>query len=206
MFDTRSTSQTSVDVCGVCAYSVQGSRSDDWKPDDVKNHGVDRFWWRSKEALDTAFALEAAVSAAPSAEYVIFLQDDIVVAQGLLSNLTSFTKQQAALNKSIDVMTLFTQNSGPGPVQKPDPHAFHWGMVGVVFRSAIVKDFVTDLRANFSSAPVDWLLNGHIEDKGLNFWAFYPNLVQHMGISSSLQGRRQTIRSPSFRDRRCWVS
>lgn len=186
-------------------YWVQGHYKGDVPAGQISTHGLSRFWWRCKEVLDAAHALEAGISAAPTAEYIIFLQDDVVVAPGLLPDLKMFTAQQAALNKSVDVVTLFTLTAAPQPVQVPDPSSNHWGMVGVVFRRAVVVELIPFLRARFSEIPVDWLLCAFISSRSLNFYHFHPNLVQHVGNSSSLKGKRQVMRASTFRDRRCWV-
>lgn len=164
----------------------------------------DRLWWRSKEALDAAEALEIALSREPTAAYVIFLQDDVVLASGYLHQLKQFIKKTTAANDTVDVVTLFTSSGGHTPVKVMDPYTVHYGLVALAFRRRVAVELTEYLRARFAEAPVDWLLNDLIKSRHKAFWVFYPNLVQHVGFVSSLPGKTQPIRSTSFHDRSCW--
>lgn len=163
----------------------------------------DRFWWRCKETLDAADSLEAAIDAAPGAKYVIFFEDDLIMASTLLQELTTFTAQQSAANKSVDVMTLYTTNGDSQPRQISNPFSIPWFTQGVMLRRTVVQDLVLYLRSRFAEAPVDGLLLDFIKAQGLQFWAYYPNLIQHVGVTSSLKGKTSQHRSQSFRDQAC---
>jgi hypothetical protein len=165
----------------------------------------DRFWWRSKEALDTVYTLQAALRLQSTASHIVFLQDDVIVAPGYLQKLQQFLEAKAASNDTVDVVTLFTSNSGSIPV-RVDVGAVHFGFVAVVFRRAVVEELVPYLTTRFSEAPVDWLLNDFLSSRQKTFWAYYPNLVQHVGVFSSLRGKKQGIASPTFGDRGCWIA
>lgn len=171
---------------------------------------ADRLWWRSKEALDTAWALEAGIHAAPGAQYILFLQDDIMLAAGFLQQLQG-SVMQSNNSKSVDIITLFT-STGPASsgqsklVELPSPWAAQFGLVAVAIRVPVAVDLIEYLRAKFADAPVDWLLNDFITDRNITTWVFQPNLVEHVGLMSSLPGKQQPIKSSTFTDRRCWVT
>lgn len=159
-----------------------------------------RFWWRSKEALDTALVLETGLQAAPGVEYVIFLQDDIMLASGILLQLKSFMVDLSRSREIADVITLFTVGT---TAAKPVKGHSVSGCVGLALRANMVPDLAAYIRSRFAEAPVDWLLNDFIEAKKKIEWAFHPNLVQHVGVTSSLAGKQQPLRSSSFKDTTC---
>ena len=169
---------------------------------------ADRLWWRSKEALDTAYALEAALQAAPGATFVIFLQDDVQLAAGFTQQLQTFIAKGFA-GSAADVITLFTTTPGTvassGPELLSNPWGTPFGAVALAFSRPVAQELVEYFRANFADVPVDWLLNTFIEERKKVLWAFQPNLVQHVGVTSSLAGKQQPAASLTFRDRTCWV-
>jgi hypothetical protein len=176
----------------------------------------------TQQVLDTAHALETALHAAPTARHVIFLQDDVRLAGGFLDQLralladagsTGMMQPEASsasadnTSRSMDVLTLFSGGGEPGGL--PHVHALanpwntHFGLVGLVFRAERLPGLIVYLRANFAAAPVDWLLNRYIVQERLQLWVVEPNLVQHVGVKSSLAGKVQPIVSGSFVDTQC---
>jgi hypothetical protein len=161
-----------------------------------------RFWWRSKEALDTAFVLKAGLKAAPGADYVIFLQDDIMLAPSLVEKLVTFVKGHSTPNDPADITALWSLGAAaPEPVKGP----VHFGCVAFAIRASIVPDLVAYIRAKFADAPVDWLLSDFIRDDKKSLWTVHPNLAQHVGVTSSLAGKQQKLQSSSFKDTSCVV-
>lgn len=147
-------------------------------------------------------------STAHTADYVIFLQDDIMVAPGLIPKLEAFYAEHntTVTADAVDVLTLFMSQTNPkSPVRISVPGSVHYGAVGLVVRVSVAREFVAYSRDRFADAPVDWLLNDFVKDSGKALWAFHPNLVEHVGKASSLAGKRQGIVSSSFRDKGCWV-
>lgn len=165
---------------------------------------ADRFWWRSKEALDTAYALEVGLQAAPKAEYIIFLQDDIMLAAGFVQQLQEFIKSKADAEGGVDVVTLFTSGYATTHFRVADAWGVHYGAVGLAIRRAVAQEVISYFRTNFADAPVDWLFNAFILDNHKSLWVHYPGLVQHVGVKSSLAGKQQPIGSTTFKDRTCW--
>jgi hypothetical protein len=164
---------------------------------------ADRFWWRSKEVLDTAFALETALATVPTADYVVFLEDDIMVAPGFIQKLEEFTNSTSSAGQRVDIVNLF---SSEGRQSQPVRVSGQGTTQGFAMHAAMVPHFVSYSRARFLDALVDWLLGDFIKLHKKSVWVFYPNLVDHVGHYSSLVGKKQPIVSSSFVDRRCWFA
>lgn len=159
-----------------------------------------RFWWRSKEALDTAYVLEAGLRTAPGVAYIIFLEDDVILASGFIPKLGSFVANQSKAGKPPDIITIFTIGAAAAA---PVENSGHTGSAGLAIRANIAPELVAYVRARFTEAPMDWLLGDFVRDKNTTVWAFHPNLVQHVGVSSSLPGKKQTLQAASFSDTSC---
>lgn len=158
-----------------------------------------RLWWRSKECLDAACALKAVQHVAPRARYYLFVQDDVQFAAGFDESLQRFCKD----NPNADVVSLFV-GGGAGTHPVPlKPGQGHVGLVALLFRSAVVNEFIHFVKPRFADKPVDWLLEQLVNERNLTTWAYYPNLVQHVGKSSSLQGKVQNIVSGTFAGKGC---
>lgn len=121
--------------------------------------------------------------------------------------LESFLSERAAAADPVDIVTLFTSGAiQKKPVRIPNPFLVHYGAVGLVMHAPFAREFVAYSRARFADAPIDWLLNQFINGTGKALWGFYPNLINHVGRSSSFAGKVQPIVSSSFRDKGCWVT
>jgi len=132
-----------------------------------------------------------------------------MLAAGFLQQLQDSVMQSNSSN-SIDIITLFTSTGPATPgqsklVELQNSWTAHFGLVAVAIRVPAAVDLIAYLRAKFADAPADWLLNDFITDRNISTWALYPNLVQHVGLMSSLAGKKQPIVSSTFTDRRCWV-
>jgi hypothetical protein len=144
--------------------------------------------------------LEVGLRAAPGVAYVIFLQDDVILAAGFIQKLASFLKGQVKLGKPPNVITMFSIGEAAAV---PVENVGHSGCVGLVLRAGLVPNLVAYIRARFTEAPIDWLLGDFVRDRNTSVWAFHPNLVQHVGVSSSLPGKKQTLQAASFVDSTC---
>lgn len=94
---------------------------------------ADRLWWRSKEALDLAFALETSLQMDVTAAYCLLLQDDIVLAPGFIHKVQQIMSQQAAAGTSIEALTLFSNSNGSKPIQV-DRAQLWFGAVAFAYR------------------------------------------------------------------------
>lgn len=137
----------------------------------------------------------------------MFLQDDIVLAAGFDRQLQELIAQHSNSSNSLDVITLWCAGQGPSarqPVKLSSPWDVPFGAVGLAIKAPVVHELVPYIRARFASMPVDWLLNEFIVSSITSFWAFRPDLVQHVGRTSSLAGKTQAATSATFDDRTCW--
>jgi hypothetical protein len=124
-----------------------------------------------------------------------------MLAPSFLQTLESFIAEHSEPTDVADIISLFSLTTAAAPVKSQG----HSGCVGLAIRAAIIPDLVAYIRARFMDAPVDWLLGGFIQSTAKTMWTLHPNLVQHIGISSSLPGKKQTLQSPSFKDTSCVV-
>lgn len=146
------------------------------------------------------------MEAAPSAAYVVFCEDDIVFAPGILQQLDTLLDKVQSANASADIITLMTSSAGhQQPVQLTDPWSVFFGTRGLVMQSAVAQEFMIYCRNRFADAPVDWLLNFFIQERRKSLWAIYPNVVDHVGSTSSLPGKHQSLVSSTFEGRGCRV-
>lgn len=153
--------------------------------------------------LDTVQALETALEVAPTAEYVIFLQDDIMVAPNLTLHLDNFLTHHD--NADIGLITLFASDGHhKQPMLVANPTSTHYGAVGLVFQRRFAQKFAVFAREQFTTTPVDGLLNEFLRLEQKPLWVYHPNLIDHVGDISSLVGKKQLLRSSSFRDKGCW--
>lgn len=141
--------------------------------------------------------------AAPKAHYVIFLQDDVMLAPAFVQKLDAFLSSK---NRT-DVVTLYTANENKGhPVLVKDPYKFIFGAVGLAIHASMVHEFAQYCRDRFEQAPLDWLLYDFVLERQKELWIYFPNLVQHVGHTSSLKGKTSPFASASFKDKGCWVA
>jgi hypothetical protein len=156
---------------------------------------ADRFWWRSKEALDTAFALQAGLAADPGANYCIFLQDDIKVHPDLLGKLHTFVSKAG---EPVDASPLWTRDKPTTIGKQPNPDGVFFGLVAVMFRREVATSLATYIQQRFSSEPVDWLVAKFLREHKLGLWVHEASIVQHVGLHSSLPGKLQPFVSQTF--------
>lgn len=124
-----------------------------------------------------------------------------MLAPRFLHTLESFIAGHSEPADMADIISLFSLTTAVAPVKANG----HYGCVGLAVRTAIIKDLVEYIRARFMDAPVDWLLDGFTKSTQKSVWIIQPNLVQHIGISSSLSGKKQALQSSSFKGTACVI-
>lgn len=156
----------------------------------------ERIWWRSKEALDTAATIEAALQADTTASYYIHFQDDIRVAAGFLDKLRSYLAGLPQHQRSQDFISMYS--SGDYGRTKPYINAgTPVGMVAFCIPRKLATGLARHIREKFYTKPVDWLMEDYRVLQNSNEHVIVPNLVQHQGGQSTLAGKTYDLKRGS---------
>ncbi|KAI6655558.1 Alpha-1,3-mannosyl-glycoprotein 4-beta-N-acetylglucosaminyltransferase-like protein MGAT4D [Oopsacas minuta] len=152
----------------------------------------DRFKWRSKQNLDYAFMMWYASG---KGEYYLQLEDDIIASRGYTYHINDYVNK---VKDDFWFVIRFTQ----------------LGFIGKLMRANDLISFVQYLLLFYTNQPSDWLLYDYT--RGLicyyedpitecpslvkKLYLFYtPSLFQHMGTISSLKGKIQNLKDPTFK-------
>lgn len=178
--------------------------------DPIFHDPPERLWWRSKEALDTAFLMNTALqhiakqqAAAPAVAcrppwWYLHFQDDIKVTPGFLDKLTTYINRIKALGQQADIITLFSSGDGGRQPREPYIVEINTGGQALVFNVSFVESFVPFLKQHFTMKPVDWLMGDYLKSVKGQFHVYLPNLVQHCGRISSLKNKIQPLTSATY--------
>lgn len=152
-----------------------------------------RVKWRSKQNLDQIFVMMYAYHLNP--KYYLMLEDDILASNDYLSKIYADTESRKDQNY---VMISYCQ----------------LGAIGKLIRRELLPSLVTYFRLFWADKPLDWLLLDYMksrvcnESKGDKDCAdrikeveivYKPSLFQHVGITSSLDGKIQKLRDKNFK-------
>lgn len=147
----------------------------------------ERVYWRSKENLDKAYLIEAALQVSRGAKYYLQIEDDLRFAPHFLGRLQSFIRTQQGQGRSVDVVSLYGESGLKGSQ-------------AIAYRVGLLQEFVNELRQKFYHSPYDWMLEDFRRHRNLSLDIIVPNLVQHIGIYSSLANKKIPHTSLSFND------
>lgn len=148
---------------------------------ETENHP--RLVWRARESLDYASALRAAVQAVPNCTHVVIFQDDVVLSVDWVERVTNYL----ALNDGPQlclIQTWFLEENGK-----------FCGSVGTAFTKEEALELADFIWKNYCSYPVDWIVKTRRESLGRPEPMLTPGIGQHIGLSSSLQGKKQPLAS-----------
>ncbi|KAI6646458.1 hypothetical protein LOD99_12579 [Oopsacas minuta] len=153
----------------------------------------DRFKWRSKQNLDFAFLMWYASG---KGEYYLQLEDDIIASEGYTYHLNSYVDK---VKNDFWFLIHFTQ----------------LGFIGKLLKGNDLLSFAQYLLLFYMNQPCDWLLydygRGLVCYSGLDekecrslldsvYLMHTPALFQHVGTVSSLGGKIQNLKDPTFQE------
>lgn len=187
--------------------------------------------WRSRESLHWAWAVRAAVEQS-DAPYVLYMEDDVVLARGagdaLAARLTDWLAREAgAVNAApaaakaaavADSQRGMVSRRPPPPMADdpskgwlglslwsaddlPDGHACdNCYTKALLFTRSTAGVLASHVAARHTEKPVDWLIADVERAGGARLRALVPQLAEHIGDFSSLQGlKREWQRSAWFK-------
>ena len=143
----------------------------------------ERTYWRVKECYDYAACIRFSLEEVPDATHIIVIEDDALVSYGWVE-----TVLEKIQNSEIVASSLFSV----GTQSKAT------GTVAILYSAEFARNLAQYMMENCEDAPVDWLLNRFLAQKHKKMQVFQPNLVQHIGIKSSLAGKVQVLTSGTF--------
>ena len=193
------------------------------------------FDWRARESAHWAWAVELALQSS-DAPFVLYLEDDVLLAQGAGDALVDRLREWAARGSGPSNATrgaekaiaMHSSAAGKPPVrrsaapQPPIPDFPALGWLGLSLWSAddlpdghacancytkalVLPRHNAAVLATYVAAwiwdkPVDWLIADIERNGGGRLRALVPNLAEHVGDQSSLEGlRREWQRSAWFK-------
>ncbi|XP_037596697.1 alpha-1,3-mannosyl-glycoprotein 4-beta-N-acetylglucosaminyltransferase-like protein MGAT4D isoform X1 [Cebus imitator] len=140
--------------------------------------------WRIKQVLDFCILM---LYAQPKAKYYLQLEDDIIAKQMYFTKITDFVHNMSSNDWFFIEFSML-------------------GFIGKLFRSEDLTHFVRFFLMFYKDKPIDWLLDDIFQvklcDTGEDFRnclkrkkqiriRYKPSLFQHVGIHSSLSGKKQ---------------
>ena len=164
---------------------------DDLGADLVFNDSADRTKWRTKQNYDFSYLM---LYAQRRGTYYLQLEDDVVAKMGFYSLIKTFVQKQAT---RAWMMIEFTQ----------------LGFIGKLFHARDLKIFVSFFLMFARDKPCDWLFDNVFSVKICNpertqadctravntlKIRYKPSLFQHVGVLSSLRGKKQQLKDKDF--------
>jgi hypothetical protein len=164
------------------------------------NDTMDRMRWRTREVQDYAFGLRTCLEvAAPGAEFITVVQDDIAFSASGMSDLEAWLDAAQERPDRWLAASLWDQ------YQMADgfPH-MHDGAVAKVFQIPYVEALANYLDAHWDELPVDLLMWQFADKRNpweaqFSFIVRVPNPVEHCGRQSSFPGQVRSNKSATFK-------
>ncbi|EDV25044.1 uncharacterized protein TRIADDRAFT_56567 [Trichoplax adhaerens] len=150
-----------------------------------------RVKWRTKQNLDYAWIM---MYSTKRGKYYLQLEDDVIAAKGFVSSIISYADSQSGNWFVIYYSEL--------------------GFIGRLFKTSELGYMIDFLIMFHVDHPCDWIIENVLESKVCSVGVstaqcnrskkgitrqYKPSLFQHMGVNSSLAGKKQTLKDNSFR-------
>lgn len=151
---------------------------------DKHHDSIQRIEWRSKGALDYAYALEYGYTQRASFPFLLILEDDVWFTADFASRIREMLRWTQS---DWWAWTLFHCRSFDTRREYRHGDSFEYKACtqGMLFHSADMKPFVSFAKANYREDPIDFLLRNFQYDLGVTtkgrMNVAIPSLVQHMG-------------------------
>lgn len=144
---------------------------------------VTRIKWRSKNALDFAYALEYAYNQRESYPYTLMLEDDVWPAVDFESRIRELLSWDEKTLGSWWAWTLFHCKSFDKrpSYRHGDPYEFQACTQAMLYHSDSLKPFVAYAKGNYREEPFDWIVRNYQYDIRSRINVVIPSLVQHIG-------------------------
>ncbi|XP_039258664.1 alpha-1,3-mannosyl-glycoprotein 4-beta-N-acetylglucosaminyltransferase A-like [Styela clava] len=167
----------------------------DWNEELRQSFGdsFQRVKWRSKQNLDQIFLMTYTYYLNP--KYYIMLEDDVLASNDYLSKINADAEARADENY---VMISYCQ----------------LGAIGKLLRREILPSMSTYFRLFWADKPLDWLMLDYMKSRVCNDSkgdkdcaeklkeieiVYKPSLFQHVGLTSSLEGKIQKLKDKNFK-------
>ncbi|KAI8513800.1 Alpha-1,3-mannosyl-glycoprotein 4-beta-N-acetylglucosaminyltransferase C [Branchiostoma belcheri] len=141
---------------------------------------LERILWRSKQCVDYAFLFQYCRN---MSEYYLQLEDDVISAENFLSSIKTYLDRVR-----LDAWTALEFSE--------------LGFIGKLFKSSDLQLLSGLFKLFYQELPVDILLHAFIRIVQPTWKKFKhkPSLFQHVGLHSSLRGKRQELIDKEFVD------
>ncbi|XP_019623530.1 PREDICTED: alpha-1,3-mannosyl-glycoprotein 4-beta-N-acetylglucosaminyltransferase C-like [Branchiostoma belcheri] len=141
---------------------------------------LERIRWRSKQCVDYAFLFQYCRN---MSEYYLQLEDDVISAENFLSSIKTYLDRVR-----LDAWTALEFSE--------------LGFIGKLFKSSDLQRLSGLFKLFYQELPVDILLHTFIRIVQPTWKKFKhkPSLFQHVGLHSSLRGKRQELIDKEFVD------
>jgi hypothetical protein len=148
-----------------------------------------RIAWRSKNALDYAYALEYAYEQRHRYAYALVLEDDAWFAHDFarrLAQLVHSNGSRASEEPPSTWWTLFHSQTFDTRSRYADGDSFEFKACtqAMLYPTASLRPFVAFVKANYREDPFDWLVRNYQYDTHQRIQVAIPSMVQHVGAAS----------------------
>ncbi|XP_041987253.1 alpha-1,3-mannosyl-glycoprotein 4-beta-N-acetylglucosaminyltransferase A isoform X2 [Aricia agestis] len=152
-----------------------------------------RVKWRTKQNLDAIYLMSYAQS---KGTFYLMLEDDVIARKNYMQDVKKFTAATTVTTPKWFILSFCNV-----------------GGIGKLFRSSDLVHFIYYMELFYGNMPIDWLIESFLADRicsmdkssehcGKSKLQIRPRyktpLFQHIGLYSSLKGKIQKVKDPSY--------
>lgn len=156
----------------------------------------DRLEWRSKQSLDFAFLMKYAHEELDDFAFYVQMEDDLEFSDHYLTEMAWWISKYFENRNDWFQLSFYSSYQYPDRYRYPEKDFF--GFIGQLFRTKDLKPLYQFIEERFDLAPVDWLQRDYLIENKVKIFSHYPSIFQHVGKTSSLEGKTQNLKAEAF--------